>query len=45
MRRFYDRIPLKEPSLAQRFVLAGASGLIAGKSLDGVGKALLGVLG
>jgi putative OPT family oligopeptide transporter len=34
-----------QPTLAQRFVIAGASGLIAGESLAGVGKALLGVLG
>jgi uncharacterized oligopeptide transporter (OPT) family protein len=34
-----------DPTLAQRFIIAGASGLIAGESLAGVGKALLGVLG
>jgi uncharacterized oligopeptide transporter (OPT) family protein len=33
------------PNLAQRFVIAAASGLIAGESLAGVGQALLGILG
>ncbi|MCB1741911.1 MAG: OPT/YSL family transporter [Gammaproteobacteria bacterium] len=33
------------PSLAQRFVIAAASGLIAGESLTGVGQALFGILG
>jgi putative OPT family oligopeptide transporter len=33
------------PSVAQRFVIATASGLIAGESLTGVGQALLGILG
>lgn len=32
------------PTLAQRFVIAGASGLIAGESLAGVAQALIGVL-
>jgi uncharacterized oligopeptide transporter (OPT) family protein len=31
------------PSLAQRFLIAGASGLIAGESLTGVARALLGM--
>jgi putative OPT family oligopeptide transporter len=34
-----------EPSLAQRFLIAAASGLIAGESLTGVVRALLGVAG
>ncbi len=33
------------PTLAQRFVIAAASGLIAGESLTGVGQALFGILG
>lgn len=33
------------PTLAQRFLIAAASGLIAGESLAGVGRALLGVMG
>ncbi|NKN31939.1 OPT family oligopeptide transporter [Marichromatium bheemlicum] len=33
------------PRLAERFLLATAAGLIAGESLSGVGRALLGVLG
>ncbi len=33
------------PTLAQRFMIAAASGLIAGESLAGVGRALLGMLG
>jgi putative OPT family oligopeptide transporter len=33
------------PNVAQRFVIAAASGLIAGESLAGVGQALLGILG
>jgi uncharacterized oligopeptide transporter (OPT) family protein len=33
------------PSLAQRFVIAAASGLIAGESLTGVVEALLGIIG
>jgi putative OPT family oligopeptide transporter len=33
------------PSLSQRFLIAAASGLIAGESLTGVGQALLGILG
>jgi uncharacterized oligopeptide transporter (OPT) family protein len=33
------------PNLAQRFSIAAASGLIAGESLAGVGRALLGVIG
>jgi uncharacterized oligopeptide transporter (OPT) family protein len=32
------------PSLAQRFLIAAASGLIAGESLTGVAQALLGIL-
>jgi uncharacterized oligopeptide transporter (OPT) family protein len=34
-----------QPTLAQRFLIAAASGLIAGESLTGVARALLGVLG
>ena len=34
-----------QPTLAQRFLIAAASGLIAGESLAGVGRALLGILG
>jgi uncharacterized oligopeptide transporter (OPT) family protein len=33
------------PSIAQRFVIAAASGLIAGESLTGVARALIGVAG
>jgi hypothetical protein len=33
------------PSLAQRFTIAAASGLIAGESLSGVARALLGIVG
>ncbi|EXJ14969.1 OPT family oligopeptide transporter [Imhoffiella purpurea] len=33
------------PSLAQRFLIAAASGLIAGESLTGVARALLGMVG
>jgi uncharacterized oligopeptide transporter (OPT) family protein len=33
------------PSLSQRFLIAAASGLIAGESLTGVGQALFGILG
>jgi uncharacterized oligopeptide transporter (OPT) family protein len=33
------------PSLAQRFVIAAASGLIAGESLTGVARALIGITG
>ena len=33
------------PRLAQRFVIAAASGLIAGESLTGVARALLGIVG
>ena len=33
------------PSLAQRFLIAAASGLIAGESLTGVVRALLGIVG
>jgi len=33
------------PSLAQRFLIAAASGLIAGESLTGVARALLGIAG
>jgi uncharacterized oligopeptide transporter (OPT) family protein len=33
------------PSLAQRFVIAAASGLIAGESLTGVARALIGIAG
>jgi uncharacterized oligopeptide transporter (OPT) family protein len=34
-----------QPNLAQRFVIAAASGLIAGESLTGVARALLGIVG
>jgi uncharacterized oligopeptide transporter (OPT) family protein len=34
-----------QPTLAQRFLIAAASGLIAGESLSGVARALLGILG
>jgi putative OPT family oligopeptide transporter len=34
-----------QPSLAQRFLIAAASGLIAGESLSGVVRALLGIAG
>jgi uncharacterized oligopeptide transporter (OPT) family protein len=34
-----------QPNLAQRFLLAAASGLIAGESLTGVMRALLGIVG
>jgi hypothetical protein len=34
-----------QPTLAQRFLIAAASGLIAGESLAGVARALLGILG
>jgi len=34
-----------QPDLAQRFVIAAASGLIAGESLTGVARALLGIVG
>jgi uncharacterized oligopeptide transporter (OPT) family protein len=34
-----------QPSLAQRFLIAAASGLIAGESLTGVARALLGIVG
>ena len=34
-----------QPSLAQRFLVAAASGLIAGESLTGVARALLGIVG
>ena len=34
-----------QPSLAQRFLIAAASGLIAGESLTGVARALLGMMG
>ncbi len=34
-----------QPTLAQRFLIAAASGLIAGESLTGVARALLGILG
>ncbi|WP_455198513.1 OPT/YSL family transporter, partial [Kaarinaea lacus] len=33
-----------QPSLAQRFLIASASGLIAGESLTGVMRALLGIM-
>jgi uncharacterized oligopeptide transporter (OPT) family protein len=33
------------PSIAQRFVIASASGLIAGESLTGVARALIGIAG
>ena len=33
------------PNLAQRFTIAAASGLIAGESLSGVARALLGIVG
>ncbi len=33
------------PSMAQRFVIAAASGLIAGESLTGVARALIGIAG
>jgi len=34
-----------QTTLAQRFLIAAASGLIAGESLSGVGRALLGIVG
>jgi uncharacterized oligopeptide transporter (OPT) family protein len=34
-----------QTTLAQRFLIAAASGLIAGESLTGVARALLGILG
>jgi uncharacterized oligopeptide transporter (OPT) family protein len=34
-----------QPDMAQRFVIAAASGLIAGESLTGVARALLGTVG
>jgi putative OPT family oligopeptide transporter len=34
-----------QPDLAQRFVIAAASGLIAGESLTGVARAMLGIVG
>ena len=34
-----------QPNLAQRFLIAAASGLIAGESLTGVARALLGIVG
>ena len=34
-----------QPNLAQRFLIAAASGLIAGESLTGVVRALLGIVG
>jgi uncharacterized oligopeptide transporter (OPT) family protein len=40
--RLLDRY---RPSLAQRFVIAAASGLIAGESLIGVARALIGIAG
>ncbi|MDB4409972.1 OPT/YSL family transporter, partial [Gammaproteobacteria bacterium] len=33
-----------QPNLAQRFLIAAASGLIAGESLTGVARALLGIV-
>ena len=40
--KFLDRY---RPDLAQRFLIAAASGLIAGESLTGVARALLGIAG
>lgn len=34
-----------QPNLVQRFVITAASGLIAGESLTGVARALLGIVG
>jgi uncharacterized oligopeptide transporter (OPT) family protein len=34
-----------QPNLVQRFLIAAASGLIAGESLTGVARALLGIMG